>query len=59
MMDMTSTRIKQVVMYYAVSEKLEQLYIDQKITQEQMRKAKGYIIKKYSLQSEIFDSFLN
>ena len=55
MMDMTSLRIKQLVMYYAVSEKLEQLYINQKITQEQMRKAKGYIIKKYSLQSEIFE----
>lgn len=55
MMDMTSVRIKQLVMYYAAAEKLEQLYIDQKITQEQMRKAKGYIIKKYSLQSEIFE----
>ncbi len=59
MMDMTSVRIKQLVMYYAVSEKLEQLYIDQKITKEQLRKAKGYIVKKYNLQSEIFDSFLN
>lgn len=58
MMDITSERIKQLVMYYTVSEKLEQLYIDQQITQEQMQKAKGYIAKKYSLQSEIFDSFL-
>ena len=58
MIDMTSARIKHLVMYYAVSEKLEQLYIDQKITQEQMQKAKGYIVKKYSLQSEVFDSFL-
>ena len=58
MMDMTSARIKQLVMYYAAAEKLEQLYIDQKITKEQLRKAKGYIAKKYSLQSEIFDSFL-
>ena len=58
MMEITSERIKQLVMYYTVSEKLEQLYIDQQITQEQMQKAKGYIAKKYSLQSEIFDSFL-
>ena len=55
MMDMTSTRIKQVVMYYAVSEKLEQLYINHKITQEQMRKAKDYIVKKYGLQSEVLE----
>ena len=59
MMDITSVRIKQLVMYYAAAEKLEQLYINQKITQEQMQKAKGYIIKKYSLQSEVFDSFLD
>ena len=58
MMDMTSARIKQLVMYYAAAEKLEQLYIKQKITQEQMQKAKGYIVKKYGLQSEILDSFL-
>ena len=58
MMDMTSTRIKQVVMYYAVSEKLEQLYINQKITQEQMQKAKRYVAQKYSLQTELLDSFL-
>ena len=59
MMGMTSVRIGQLVMYYAVAEKLEHLYINQKITQEQMRKAKGYIAKKYSLQSEVFDSFLS
>ena len=59
MMDITSERIKQLVMYYATAEKLEQLYVEHKITQEQMRKAKGYILKKYSLQSEVFDSFLN
>lgn len=58
MMDITSERIKQLVIYYAAAEKLEQLYIDQKITQEQMQKAKGHIVKKYSLQSEVFDSFL-
>ena len=58
MMDMTSLRIKQLVMYYAAAEKLEQLYIDHKIAQEQLQKAKGYIVKKYGLQSEVFDSFL-
>ena len=58
MMDITSVRIKQLVMYYAAAEKLEQLYIDHKIAQEQLQKAKGYIVKKYGLQSEILDSFL-
>lgn len=58
MMDMTPVMIKQLVMYYAAAEKLEQLYINQKITKEQLQKAKGYIVKKYGLQSEIFDSFL-
>ena len=57
MMDMTSIRIKQVVMYYAVAEKLEQLYMEEKITQEQLKKARGYIVKKYSLRSEAFKDF--
>ena len=56
---MDSVMIKNIIVYYAAVEKLEQLYIEQKITKEQMQKAKGYIAKKYSLQSEVFDSFLS
>ena len=58
-MDMTPKMIKHLVMYYAATEKLERLYINQRITKEQLQKAKGYIAKKYSLQSDVFDSFLN
>ena len=57
-MDMTPIMIKQLVMYYATAEKLEQLYINQKITQDQLQRAKGYIARKYGLQSELLDSFL-
>lgn len=55
---MDSITIKHIIVYYAAAEKLEQLYIDQKITKEQMQKAKQYIAKKYSLQKELLDSFL-
>lgn len=55
---MDSVMIKNIIVYYAAAEKLEQLYIEQKITKEQMQKAKRYIAKKYSLQTELLDSFL-
>ena len=55
---MDSVMIKNIIVYYAAVEKLEQLYIEQKITKEQMQKAKQYIAKKYSLQTELLDSFL-
>ncbi len=55
---MDSVMIKNIIAYYTVAEKLEQLYIEQKITKEQMQKAKRYVAKKYSLQTELLDSFL-
>lgn len=55
---MDSVMIKNIIVYYAAVEKLEQLYIEQKITKEQMQKAKRYVAKKYSLQTELLDSFL-
>ena len=41
MMDITSERIKQLVMYYATAEKLEQLYVEHKITQDELAGAVG------------------
>ena len=55
---MDSVMIKNIIVYYAAVEKLEQLYIEQKITKEQMQKAKRYVDQKYSLQTELLDSFL-
>lgn len=50
--------VQNVVMYYSAAEKLDQLNMDEKITREHAKRAKGYIARKYGLQSELLDSFL-
>ena len=50
--------VQNVVMYYSAAEKLDQLHMDEKITREHAKRAKGYIARKYGLQNELLDSFL-
>ena len=58
MPEMNSIMVQTVVMYYSAAEKLDQLHMDEKITREHAQRAKGYIARKYGLQSELLDSFL-
>ena len=55
---MDSVMIKNIIVYYAAVEKLEQLYIEQKITKQQMQRANRYVAQNSSLQTELLDSFL-
>lgn len=55
---MNSIMVQNVVMYYSSAEKLDQLQTEERITREHAQRAKGYIARKYSLQSELLDSFL-
>lgn len=58
MTEMNSIMVQNVVMYYSAAEKLDQLQTEERITREHAQRAKGYIARKYSLQSELLDSFL-
>ena len=58
MTEMKSIMVQNVVMYYSAAEKLDQLQTEERITREHAQRAKGYIARKYSLQSELLDSFL-
>jgi len=58
MTEMNFIMVQNVVMYYSAAEKLDQLHMDEKITREHAKRAKGYIARKYGLQSELLDSFL-
>jgi len=56
---MDSMMIKNIIEYHIVAEKLNELCQTGKISAACMKKAKQYICRKYMLQTELLDSFLD
>ncbi len=56
---MNGTQICHVIKYYIAVEVLEKLCQEGKLEVGQMQQAKRYLLQKYQLEQEIFDSFLD
>lgn len=56
---MNGTQICHVIQYYIAIEVLEKLCQEGKLEAGQTRKAQRYLLQKYQLEHELFDSFLD
>ncbi len=55
---MNGTQICHVIKYYIAVEVLEKLCLESKLEISQAQEARRYLLQKYQLEQEIFDSFL-
>lgn len=56
---MNGTQICHVIKYYIAAEVLEKLCQENKLEIGQAQEAKRYLLQKYQLEQEVFDSYLD